>query len=139
MSISADNLKRVENLIKNYKYNCEKLNCRKIDLEYFIEYEPKKTELIEKIKNDLSLLTKENRNIKRCLGHLTENEYKFISEIYYNFKEYQDIIPLMRSIFNTRANDKTIREYCTGYKKQILTKLLESNILEEQKNELWQN
>lgn len=127
-SLTSD-LKKVESLVKTYKYDCLKLKFRQLDFDYYSKYEPQKVELIAKIKDDISFLTNQNSNTKRCLDLLPENDYKFISEIYYNFKEYRDILPLMRSILKTKASDQTVREYCTKYKKQILIKLFELNIL----------
>ena len=122
-------LGQVEILVKDYKWDCLRFEARQMDLDRLSKYEPEKIEIIEKIKNNIDSLQKQNSNTKHCLESLNKNEYEFISEIYYNHKKYKDVIPLIRKILNFKANDNSTMIKGCLFKKKILNKLLKLNIL----------
>lgn len=126
-------LGKIDELLSQYKFNKAKLKNLNIDLDYLNEFEPRDVDHIQECKYNISLLENKIDNIECCLNELNDDEYKFIEEVYYNYKKYKDVIPLIKNSKGDNINPvvslPAINKYGSEYKKSILNKLFKFNIL----------
>ena len=130
-----DRLREVEEILRESKHFKAYIRIFEINKEihpYDEDYVKKQDEKIEYYK-------KLDLNVNRCLQVLTEDEFNFLQEIYFNNKTYRETIPLIKKLrYGDESIDKkmttnisTLLNYTgTEVKKTILNKLLNENILE---------
>ena len=130
-----DRLREVEEILRESKHFKAYIRIFEINKEihpYDEDYVKKQDEKIEYYK-------KLDLNVERCLQVLTEDEFNFLQEIYFNNKTYRETIPLIKKLrYGDESIDKkmttnisTLLNYTgTEVKKTILNKLLNENILE---------
>ena len=128
-------LKEVEEILREYKHFKAYIRIFELNKEihpYDEDYVKKQDEKIEYYK-------KLDLNVKRCLQVLSEDEFNFLQEIYFNNKTYRQILPLIKKLrYGDENIDKKIKisirtlidNTGTKVKNMILTKLLNENILE---------
>ena len=128
-------LKEVEEILREYKHFKAYIRIFELNKEihpYDEDYVKKQDEKIEYYK-------KLDLNVEKCLQVLTEDEFNFLQEIYFNNKTYRQILPLIKKIrYGDENIDKKIKisirtlidNTGTKVKNMILTKLLNENILE---------
>ena len=128
-------LKEVEEILREYKHFKAYIRIFELNKEihpYDEDYVKKQDEKIEYYK-------KLDLNVERCLQVLTEDEFNFLQEIYFNNKTYRQILPLIKKLrYGDENIDKKIKisigtlinKTGTDVKNMILTKLLNENILE---------
>lgn len=92
---------------------------------------------IKEINNSIELCKQKDLNVKHCLELLSPDELKFLEAKYFDNKTNRELIPLTNKILYGDENiDKktpiqfsTLVNNATKVKKDILTKLLNNNIL----------
>ena len=92
---------------------------------------------IKEINNSIELCKQKDLNVTRCLELLSPDELKFVEAKYFDNKTNRELIPLTNKILYGDENiDKkisiqfsTLVNNATKVKKDILTKLLNENIL----------
>ena len=128
-------LKKVEEILRESKHFKAYIRIFELNKEihpYDEDYVKKQDEKIEYYK-------KLDLNVEKCLQVLTEDEFNFLQEIYFNNKTYRQILPLIKKLrYGDENIDKKIKisigtlinKTGTDVKNMILTKLLNENILE---------
>ena len=128
-------LKEVEEILREYKHFKAYIRIFEINKEI----RPDDSEYIKKQDNKIEYYRKLDLNVEKCLQVLTEDEFNFLQEIYFNNKTYRQILPLIKKIkYGDENIDKKIKisigtlinKTGTDVKNMILTKLLNENILE---------
>ena len=128
-------LKEVEEILREYKHF--KAYIRIFELNK--EMHPYDEDYVKKQDNKIEYYRKLDLNVERCLQVLTEDELRFIQEIYFNNKTYRETMPLIKKLrYGDENIDKKIKisirtlinKTGTDVKNMILTKLLNENILE---------
>ena len=128
-------LKEVEEILREYKHF--KAYIRIFELNK--EIHPYDEDYVKKQDKKIEYYRKLDLNVERCLQVLTEDEFNFLQEIYFNNKTYREILPLIKKLrYGDENIDKKIKisirtlidNTGTKVKNMILTKLLNENILE---------
>lgn len=127
--LRTSELKRIEELLKNYKTDNARFQILKIELTD----EELAIEEVQAIKNDITELENKLNNIQSCLDQLYKYEKEFVEEYYFNGKKYSEMGELLKNIFGHDSNiDTSLKNsrYASTYKRLILVKLLNLGILE---------
>ena len=131
MRIIKGALGEVEEVIKNYKWDCCGVECKTISYNHYTKYKPEEKEVIELLEQQLNIFKHRVKIIENCIQSLDPLEIEFINEFYFNRKEYKDILPLIYKIVNGSGKSKAaIMSYGLKIRKTILNKLYESGIME---------
>lgn len=103
------------------------------------EMRPDDREYIKRQDEKIEYYRKLDLNVERCLQILSEDELKFVQEIFFNDKTYRETLSLIKKLRYGDENidkkimisvDTLINKTGTKVKNMILTKLLNENILE---------
>ena len=130
-----DRLREVEEILRESKHF--KAYIRIFELNK--EIHPYDEDYVKKQDNKIEYYKKLDLNVNRCLQVLTEDEFNFLQEIYFNNKTYRETISLIKKLrYGDENIDKKIKisirtlidNTGTKVKNMILTKLLNENILE---------
>ena len=128
-------LKEVEKILRESKHF--KAYIRIFELNK--EIHPDNREYVKKQDEKIEYYRKLDSNVKKCLQVLTEDEFEFVQEIFFNDKTYREILLLIKKLrYGDENIDKKIKinigtlinKTGTDVKNMILTKLLNENILE---------
>ena len=128
-------LKEVEEILRESKHF--KAYIRIFELNK--EIHPYDEDYVKKQDKKIEYYKKLDLNVERCLQILSEDEFNFLQEIYFNNKTYRETMPLIKKIkYGDENIDKKIKisigtlinKTGTDVKNMILTKLLNENILE---------
>ena len=130
-----DRLREVEEILRESKHF--KAYIRIFELNK--EIHPYDEDYVKKQDKKIEYYRKLDLNVERCLQVLSEDEFNFLQEIYFNNKTYRQILPLIKKLRygdenidkKMTTNISTLLNYTgTEVKKTILNKLLNENILE---------
>ena len=130
-----DRLREVEEILRDCKHF--KAYIRIFELNK--EIHPDNEEYAKKQDKKIEYYKKLDLNVERCLQVLSEDEFNFLQEIFFNNKTYRETIALIKKLrYGDENIDKKIKisirtlidNTGTKVKNMILTKLLNENILE---------
>ena len=130
-----DRLREVEEILREYKHFKAYIRILELDKEIH----PYDEDYVKKQDKKIEYYKKLDSNVERCLQVLSEDEFIFLQEIYFNNKTYRETIPLIKKLRygdgnidkKMTTNISTLLNYTgTEVKKTILNKLLNENILE---------
>ena len=130
-----DILREVEEILRESKHFKAYIRIFELNKEIHSDNE----DYVKKQDKKIEYYKKLDLNVERCLQTLSEDEFNFLQEIYFNNKTYRETMPLIKKLrYGDENIDKKIKisigtlinKTGTDVKNMILTKLLNENILE---------